>query len=102
GYGGFSYLQELPIDTLKIDKMFVETIGTNDVKSKILSSIILFGKNAGLKMIAEGVESQEQVDYLNLKGITLMQGYYYAKPMPFEEFTRYYYGQNVTMYKERN
>jgi sensor c-di-GMP phosphodiesterase-like protein len=89
GYGGFSYLQALPIDTLKIDKMFVDTIGTDDVKSKILSSIILFGQNAGLKMIAEGVETKEQIAYLNQKGITLIQGYYYSKPLPFSEFVDY-------------
>ncbi|MCW8327791.1 EAL domain-containing protein [Photobacterium sp. SDRW27] len=90
GYGGFSYLQELPIDTLKIDKMFVETIGTDDVKSKILNSIIVFGQNAGLKLIAEGVETQEQVDYLHSKGVYLMQGYFFAKPMPFAELCEFY------------
>ena len=89
GYGGFSYLQNLPIDTLKIDKMFVDTIGTNDLKSNILDSIILFAKHAGLKVIAEGVETQAQVDYLHQREIYLMQGYHFAKPMPFDEFRQY-------------
>ena len=89
GYGGFSYLQNLPIDTLKIDKMFVDTIGTNDIKSNILDSIILFAKHAGLKVIAEGVETKAQVDYLHQREIYLMQGYHYAKPMPFNEFKQY-------------
>ncbi|KDM91559.1 EAL domain-containing protein [Photobacterium galatheae] len=83
GYGGFSYLQKLPIRTLKIDKMFVDTIGTGDIKSNILDSIILFATNANLHLIAEGVETQEQADYLTQRGVTLMQGYHFAKPMPF-------------------
>lgn len=89
GYGGFSYLQNLPIDTLKIDKMFIDTIGTNDVKSNILDSIILFAKHAGLKVIAEGVETAEQVAYLHHRDIHLMQGFYFAKPMPFSDFRLY-------------
>ena len=89
GYGGFSYLQNLPIDTLKIDKMFIDTIGTNDFKSNILDSIILFAKHAGLKVIAEGVETQAQVDYLHQREIYLMQGFHFAKPMPFNEFKLY-------------
>ena len=89
GYGGFSYLQNLPIDTLKIDKMFIDTIGTNDVKSNILDSIILFAKHAGLKVIAEGVETQDQVEYLHQREIHLMQGFHFANPMPFKEFREY-------------
>lgn len=89
GYGGFSYLQNLPIDTLKIDKMFIDTIGTNDLKSNILDSIILFAKHAGLKVIAEGVETAAQVEYLHQRDIHLMQGFHFAKPMPFKEFHQY-------------
>ncbi|PSW21339.1 EAL domain-containing protein [Photobacterium sanctipauli] len=89
GYGGFSYLQELPIETLKIDKMFIDTIGTNDMKSKILDAIILFGKHAGLKLIAEGVETQEQVSYLQAKGVWLMQGYFFSKPISYAEYLKY-------------
>ena len=96
GYGGFSYLQNLPIGTLKIDKMFIDTIGTNDLKSNILDSIILFAKHAGLKVIAEGVETQAQVDYLHQRKIFLMQGYYFAKPMPFDEF-KLYLQQDLTI-----
>ncbi|MGF1702591.1 EAL domain-containing protein [Photobacterium makurazakiensis] len=89
GYGGFSYLQALPIDTLKIDKMFIDTIGTNDMKSTILDSIILFAKHAGLKLIAEGVENQAQVDYLQSKGVWIMQGYFFSKPLSFSEILKY-------------
>ena len=90
GYGGFSYLQNLPIDTLKIDKMFIDTIGTNDLKSNILDSIILFAKHADLKVIAEGVETKAQVDYLHQRNVHLMQGFHFARPMPFEDFKQFF------------
>ncbi|PQJ66752.1 EAL domain-containing protein [Photobacterium angustum] len=89
GFGGFSYFQELPINTLKIDKMFIDTIGTSDVKANILNAIISFGKEAKLTMIAEGVETQEQVNYLRDQGVFLIQGFYYAKPMPFSDLEKY-------------
>ncbi|MFA0350418.1 EAL domain-containing protein, partial [Vibrio sp. 10N.222.55.C6] len=69
GYGGFSYVQELGIDTLKIDKMFVDTIETTDVKTSVLDAIISFIQTSNLKAIAEGVETKEQVEYLKQRGI---------------------------------
>lgn len=89
GYGGFSYLQSLPIGCLKIDKMFIDTIGTEDIKTKILESIILFAQHAGLKIIAEGVENAQQVEYLKNRGVYLIQGYYFAQPMPFNALLEY-------------
>ncbi|MGF1687326.1 EAL domain-containing protein [Photobacterium japonica] len=89
GYGGFSYIQQLNIRSLKIDKMFVETIGTSDIKLSLLDSIIVFGKEAGMEMIAEGVETLEQSNYLAARGITLQQGYYFGKPMAFRDFAYY-------------
>ena len=86
GYGGFSYIQELGISTLKIDKMFVDTIEKEDVKSSVLAAIISFAKSSKLGMIAEGVEEQYQVDFLKQHGVFNIQGYFYGKPMPLEEF----------------
>lgn len=85
GYGGFSYIQELGISTLKIDKMFVDTINQQDVKSQVLDAIIDFAHNSNLHSIAEGVETQEQVEYLQQKDVFFIQGYVYAKPMPIEQ-----------------
>lgn len=85
GYGGFSYIQELGIGTLKIDKMFVDTIMVEDVKQGVLESMIEFAKSSHLKVIAEGVETEDQLAYLNEHGVYLIQGYVYAKPMPFNE-----------------
>ncbi|MDM5072833.1 MULTISPECIES: EAL domain-containing protein [Aeromonas] len=81
GYGGFAYLQRLGIRQIKIDKMFVDTIGTDDLKRTLLDSIIAFGHESGMEMIAEGVETGEQVEYLHQHGVHLIQGYVYARPM---------------------
>ncbi|MEL6092779.1 EAL domain-containing protein [Plesiomonas shigelloides] len=85
GYGGFSYLQKLGVNEIKIDKMFVDTIGTNDIKKGILDSIIAFAKEADMDPVAEGVETQAQIDYLLAKGITHIQGFVYAQPMSLDE-----------------
>ncbi len=89
GYGGFSYIQELNLRSLKIDKMFVENIGTTDIKLSLLDSIIAFGKQAGMEMIAEGVETKEQSLYLLERDVYLQQGYYFGMPMDAEEFSSY-------------
>ncbi|QGS62109.1 EAL domain-containing protein [Shewanella algae] len=85
GYGGFKYIQALGIDSIKIDKMFTDTIGTNDLKRGVLDAIIAFGMESELEMIVEGVETAEQVEYLKKRGIFLLQGYYFARPMPVEQ-----------------
>lgn len=85
GYGGFSYVQELGISTIKIDKMFIDVIGTDDMKNSVLSSIIAFAEASSKKTIAEGVENHEQVEYLAEHGVYKIQGYVYAKPMPIKE-----------------
>lgn len=89
GYGGFAYLQSLGIRQIKIDKMFVDTIGTNDLKRSVLDAIIAFGRESGMEMIAEGVETQMQVDYLSHMGVYLIQGYIFAKPMPLKMLQRW-------------
>ena len=87
GYGGFAYLQSLGIRQIKIDKMFVDTIGTDDLKRSVLDATIAFGRESGMEMIAEGAERQEQVDYLQRHGVHLIQGYVYAAPMPLNKLT---------------
>jgi sensor c-di-GMP phosphodiesterase-like protein len=85
GYGGFSYVQELGINTLKIDKMFIDTINSNDVKASVLQAIINFAQTSKLKTIAEGVEEISQVNYLAKHNVFAIQGYVYAKPMAKED-----------------
>ncbi|MGI2257893.1 EAL domain-containing protein [Shewanella sp. GXUN23E] len=90
GFGGFGYLQKLGIHSIKIDKMFIDTIGTDDLKRGVLDAIIAFGHESGMEMIAEGVETREQVDYLAAKGVYLIQGYYYSPPLPLSELLATY------------
>jgi len=89
GYGGFSYIQELGISTIKIDKMFVDTINSDDLKSSVLDAIISFAKSSNLKMIAEGVEHEHQVKYLKEREVFKIQGYIYAKPMPIKQLQKW-------------
>jgi sensor c-di-GMP phosphodiesterase-like protein len=66
--------------------MFVDTIASDDLKGTVLESMISFARESQLGMIAEGVEEQNQVSYLQERNVFLIQGYVYAKPMPIEEF----------------
>ncbi|OXX43479.1 MULTISPECIES: EAL domain-containing protein, partial [unclassified Vibrio] len=84
GYGGYSYIQNLGISCIKIDKMFIDTIGTDDLKIKVLNSIILSAQEANIEIIAEGVERGDQVDYLATRAVYLIQGFIYSKPSPIE------------------
>ena len=84
GYSSLSYLKGLPIDTLKIDKTFIDTVITDENTRIITESIIYMVKRLGLETIAEGVETQEQFDFLNAIDCDNIQGYYLGKPMPPE------------------
>lgn len=89
GYGSFSYIQNLGFDTIKIDKMFVDTIETDNIKRSVLDAIIEFGHTANLQMIAEGVENEKQANYLIEHGVTIHQGFYYSKPLHKEDFVNF-------------
>lgn len=89
GYGGFSYLQQLQIDSIKIDKMFIDTIDTTDIKRNILESIIASAHKANVEVIAEGVETTSQVAYLAKRGVYLIQGFVYYRPMPIAQVLHY-------------
>ena len=85
GYSSLSYLHELPIDALKIDRSFVGAMGGDERKIKIVQSILLLGKGLGIEVVAEGVETQEQVDALKQLGCERAQGYFFARPVPWEQ-----------------
>jgi len=88
GYSSLSYLRRLPIDTLKIDRMFVRDIPHDPDDSAITVAIIALVQSMKLEMIAEGVENTAQRDFLHARGCNVMQGFLFSRPLPAEEITR--------------
>ena len=85
GYSSLSYLHTFPIDTLKIDRSFVTSMQDNSTSLNIVHAIIGLARAIKLTIIAEGVETNEQLEDLKRLGCDLVQGYYFYKPMPFAE-----------------
>ena len=85
GYSSLSQLKRLPINQLKIDQSFVRGLPDDEEDVVISKTIIALSKNMGLSVIAEGVETQEQKDFLLQNGCNCMQGFYFFKPMPFSD-----------------
>lgn len=88
GYSSLSYLKRFPIDHLKIDRCFVEDIADNKSDENIATTIILMAHNLGLSVIAEGVETERQLDLLKQHHCNEAQGYHFSKPVPGEEFSK--------------
>jgi len=86
GYSSLSYLTQLPLDQLKIDLSFVRNIGIKPTDAVIVQTIIGMGNSLGMEVIAEGVENEEQRDFLERNGCHAYQGYLFSKPVPIEEF----------------
>lgn len=83
GYSGLSCLHELIFDYIKIDQSFVGRVTGEAPTSKLLDCVIEMARTLSLRIIAEGVETEAQRDYLNRQNIHLLQGYYFWKPMPY-------------------
>lgn len=88
GYSSLSYLRQLPIDRIKIDKSFINDMTVDENAEAIVATIINMGHNLKLSVIAEGVETEEQLKYLHKINCDEIQGYYYSKPIPAEDFEK--------------
>jgi EAL domain-containing protein (putative c-di-GMP-specific phosphodiesterase class I) len=85
-YSCLQYLKRLPFDQLKINQTFVRDIGIDDSNNAFVRTIILIAQSLGIDVIAEGVETEEQHQFLLKIGCTHFQGYLFSKPVPIEQF----------------
>jgi EAL domain-containing protein (putative c-di-GMP-specific phosphodiesterase class I) len=85
GYSSLNYISSLPINILKIDRLFLEKQADNPGKGDIVKTIVQLAKDLGIRAIAEGVETQEQLTWLKSLGCSYAQGYYFGKPMNPEQ-----------------
>jgi diguanylate cyclase (GGDEF)-like protein/PAS domain S-box-containing protein len=85
GYSNLNYLMKLPISTLKIDRSFISPMESNGGNSEIVRTIVMLARNLGMKVIAEGVETKEQLDELKKLDCEGAQGFFFAAPMSFEQ-----------------
>jgi len=88
GYSSLSYLKKLPLNKLKIDQSFIRDIPADDEDVAITKAIIALGRSLNLKLIAEGVETEEQKEFLLKNNCQYIQGYYYSKPIPADEMLK--------------
>jgi diguanylate cyclase (GGDEF)-like protein/PAS domain S-box-containing protein len=89
GYSSLSYLTRLPLDQIKIDQSFIRSIGSDSNGTAIVQAIITMGKALGLSVIAEGVETEAQQDFLDRNGCHIHQGYLFSRPLPHAEFEQF-------------
>ncbi|WP_155592886.1 GGDEF domain-containing phosphodiesterase [Lysinibacillus cavernae] len=89
GYSSLSYLVRFPLDCLKIDRSFIQHIGSLDEKQAVVDAIIQMSHRLKMKVVAEGVEQAQQVDILRKMNCDIIQGYYYSKPLPLNELIEF-------------
>jgi EAL domain-containing protein (putative c-di-GMP-specific phosphodiesterase class I) len=106
GYSSLAYLKRFPVDTIKVDRSFIQDIPGDSEDVAIVTGVIAMAKGLGLKVVAEGVENVSQQEFLKEKGCDYIQGYYLSEPLPPDEFERRFLqphrrrsGDNVTLFK---
>jgi EAL domain-containing protein (putative c-di-GMP-specific phosphodiesterase class I) len=90
GFSSLQHLRQLPLTEIKIDKSFVQSMTGHRKEAAIVRAVIDFGRELGLRVVAEGVEDSQTREALLDAGCRVAQGWYYAKPMPADEFTERY------------
>ena len=86
GYSSLSYLRKFPIDALKIDQSFVRQISTAGDDTTIVTAVISMARSLKLRVVAEGVENAQELDFLLAHKCEVAQGYYFSRPLPPEQF----------------
>lgn len=85
GYSSLQYLKELPVNVMKIDRAFVNHVAQSEYDQFFIHAMIMIAHKKGLSVVAEGIETKEQLDVLTANGCDLIQGYYFSKPLPRDE-----------------
>ena len=86
GYSSLNYLHRLPIDELKIDQSFVRNISSSSDNAVIVDTIIVMAQKLNLEIVAEGIETSEELEYLKARDCDHFQGYYFSRPVPYDQF----------------
>jgi EAL domain-containing protein (putative c-di-GMP-specific phosphodiesterase class I) len=88
GYSSLSYLRKFPVDVLKIDQSFVHQISSSPEEAAIVGAIIAMGQSLKLRLVAEGVETRAEMDFLKTHQCDEAQGYYFSRPLLSQQFAR--------------
>ncbi|WP_426358057.1 EAL domain-containing protein [Pseudocolwellia sp. HL-MZ19] len=96
GYSSLAYLKKFPLNTLKIDKAFVDDIETSEQGRNMVATIVTIAHNLGLHVVAEGVETNQQLNFLSGLHCEQLQGYLYSKPLPESDFQKYLLSHQIT------
>ena len=89
GYSSLAYLKRFPVDQLKIDQSFIRNIHEDPDDAAITDAVIRLGHSLGLKVVGEGVETEEHVKILTEKGCDIFQGYHFCRPIAHDEFVEF-------------
>lgn len=95
GYSSLSYLNKMPLDEIKIDRSFVATLNQNERDEAMVVTILNMANILKLNIVAEGVETAGQLEFLLSHGCHIFQGYYYSRPLPKDQFTTYYRNHTI-------
>jgi EAL domain-containing protein (putative c-di-GMP-specific phosphodiesterase class I) len=96
GYSSLSYLKDLPVDIIKIDRSFVQGLPSDKHGAAIVEAVFAMARGLALEVVAEGIETVLQADYLSLSGCDAFQGFLYSRPLPAEAFLAYCRSKNRT------
>ena len=89
GYSSLAYLKRFPVNTLKIDRAFITDISSDNDDVAIVEAVLGLGKHFNMKVVAEGVEDEEQLNFLKSQGCDIAQGYYISKPLSSEQYNQW-------------